>query len=120
MALTQIPQINENDELAECIDNCFAAAQACEWCADQCAGSGDEMATCLRLCRDVADLTTMYARFMARNSNYSPELAEACAGACEECADECERHDAEHCQVCADVLRDCAESCRTMMAGLPR
>ena len=44
------------------------------------------------------------------------ELAESCAGACEECADECEHHDAEHCQVCADVLRDCAESCRTMMA----
>ncbi|QRV14939.1 four-helix bundle copper-binding protein [Haloterrigena salifodinae] len=114
MALTQIDHVSENEEMQECIDNCFEAAQACEWCADECVGEGEEMANCLRLCRDVADLTTMHARFMARNSNYSAELAEACAGACEECAEECERHDDDHCQVCADVLRDCAETCRNM------
>ncbi|WP_222914473.1 four-helix bundle copper-binding protein [Natrinema sp. SYSU A 869] len=117
MALTQIDHVSENEEMQECIDNCFEAAQACEWCADECAGEGEEMAKCLRLCRDVADLTTMHARFMARNSNYSTELAEACAGACEECAEECERHDAEHCQVCADVLQDCAETCRNMASA---
>jgi hypothetical protein len=113
MALTEIPHVSENEQMAECIDNCLAAAQACEWCADECLGDS-EMEECARLCRDVADLTTMHARFMARNSNYSQQLATACAGACEECAEECERHDAEHCQVCAEVLRDCAETCREM------
>ena len=117
MALTQIDHVSENGKMQECIDNCFEAAQACEWCADECAGEGEEMAECLRLCRDVADLTTMHARFMARNSNYSAELAEACAGACEECAEECERHDDEHCQVCADALRECAETCRDMASA---
>ena len=112
MALTEIDHVS--DEMAECIDNCFEAAQACEWCADACAGEGEEMAECLRLCRDVADTTTLHARFMARNSDYSSGLAGVCADACEECAEECERHDAEHCQVCADVLRECAESCRNM------
>lgn len=115
MALTQIDHVSENELMAECIDNCFEAAQACEWCADECIQMGDEdMARCIELCRDVADLTTMHARFMVRDSNYSPQLAQACAGACEECAEECERFDAEHCQVCADVLRDCAETCREM------
>jgi len=113
MVLTEIDHVSENELMAECIDNCFEAAQACEWCADECLGDS-EMEQCARLCRDVADLTTMHARFMARDSNYSPQLASACAGACEECAEECERHDAEHCQVCADVLRDCAETCREM------
>ncbi len=117
MALTQIDHVEENDRVAECIDDCFEAAQASEWCADECAGEGEEMAECLRLCRDVADVATMHARFMARNSNYSPQLAEACAGACEECAEECERHDAEHCQVTADVLRKCADSCRNMLSA---
>jgi hypothetical protein len=115
MALTQIDHVEGTME--ECIDNCLEAAQACEWCADERAGEGEDMARCLRLCRDVADLTTMHARFMARNSNYSAVLAEACAGACEECAEECERHDAEHCQVCADVLRECAETCREMASS---
>ena len=114
MALTQIDHVGENELMAECIDSCLTAAQACEWCADECAGEGEEMAKCLRLCRDVADLTTLHARFMARDSNYSPQLAQTCAGACEECAEECDRHDEEHCQVCADVLRDCAETCREM------
>ena len=105
-----------SDEQQDCLENCFEAAEVCEWCADECAGS-EEMAKCLRLCRDVADIASLHARFMARNSNYSTVLAEACAGVCEECAEECEQHDAEHCQVCADVLRECAESCRNMASA---
>ncbi|WP_435074430.1 four-helix bundle copper-binding protein [Halorubrum sp. HHNYT27] len=102
-----------SDEQRDCIENCNEAAQVCEWCADECLGM-EEMEECARLCRDVADLTTMHARFMARGSNYSGQLAQACAQACEDCADECENHDANHCQVCAEVLRECAESCRQM------
>ena len=118
MALEQIDSLEGNDERANCIDNCFEAAQACEWCATECIAMGDEeMTRCIELCRDVADTTTLHARFMARNSNYSAALAETCADACEECADECEQHDAEHCQVCADVLRECAESCRDMASA---
>ncbi|MFD1647894.1 four-helix bundle copper-binding protein [Haloarchaeobius litoreus] len=105
-----------DDDARECIEICTEAAEACEWCADECLGD-EEMEACARLCRDVADLTTLHARFMARDSNYSPQLAEACAGACEECAEECGRHDDEHCQVCAEVLTECAESCRNMMSS---
>jgi hypothetical protein len=72
------------------------------------------MEECARLWRDVADLTSLHARFMARGSNYSGRLARACAEACEDCADECENHDANHCQLCAAVLSECAESCRQM------
>ncbi|RDI72966.1 four-helix bundle copper-binding protein [Halopelagius longus] len=106
-----------NDKQRECLENCFEAAETCEWCADACAGEGEGMAKCIRLCRDVADLTTLHARFMARNSNYSEELAQVCAGACEECAAECEQHDADHCQLCAEVLRECAETCRQMASA---
>ncbi|ELY64202.1 four-helix bundle copper-binding protein [Natronococcus jeotgali] len=115
MALTQIDHMD--DEMAECTDNCFEAVQACEWCADECLDHGEEMARCIRLCRDVADITALHARFMARNSGYHADLAETCADACEECADECEQFDHEHCQVCADVLRECAESCRNMASA---
>lgn len=116
MALTQIDHVEGT--MADCIDNCFNAAQACEWCADECIQMGDEeMARCIELCRDVADLTTNHARFMVRQSDYSSDLAETCADACEDCADECEQFDSEHCQVCADVLRDCAETCREMASA---
>jgi len=117
MAVTEIDHVSEDSRMAECIDNCFEAAQVCEWCADECIEMGEEMSRCIRLCRDGADLTTMHARFMARDSGYSSDLAQICAEACEECADECEQHDHDHCQVCADVLRECADSCREMASA---
>jgi hypothetical protein len=102
-----------SDRQRECIENCNEATEVCEWCADECLGQG-EMEECARLCRDVADLTSLHARLMARDSAHSQGLAETCAEACEACAEECSKHDAEHCQVCADVLQECAESCRQM------
>ncbi|WP_123537301.1 four-helix bundle copper-binding protein [Halosimplex salinum] len=105
-----------SDDQRDCIENCNEAAEVSEWCADECLGDA-EMEQCARLCRDVADLTSLHARFMARGSSRSGQLAEACADACEECADECEQHDADHCQVCAEVLRECAESCRNMASA---
>ena len=102
-----------SDDQRECIENCNEATEVCEWCADECLGDS-EVEECARLCRDVADLTSLHARFMARNSESSAALAEACAEACEACVEECSKHDAEHCQVCADVLEECAESCRNM------
>jgi hypothetical protein len=114
MALSAIDHLDK--EQSDCLDSCFAAVQACEWCADRCAAESEEMARCIRLCRDVADIAVLHAQFLVRDSNYSPQLTEACAGACQECAEECARHETEHCQVCADVLSDCAEVCRSLMA----
>ena len=112
--LSEIDHLSEEER--NCVENCFEAAATCEWCADACAGHGEEMAECIRLCRDVADQTTLHARFMARDSDYSSRLAEDCADLCQECADECSQHDHDHCQLCADVLEKCAESCRSMAA----
>ncbi|WP_336364562.1 four-helix bundle copper-binding protein [Halalkalicoccus salilacus] len=116
MSLTDtVSQIDHlADEERECIENCFEATEACEWCADESADEGEGMAECIRLCRDVADVASLHARFMARDSDYSGDLAAVCADLCEECAEECEQHDHDHCQLCAEVLRECAETCREM------
>lgn len=115
MALTEIEHVDADDRMAECIDNCSEAAQACEWCATECVRTGnDEMTRCIQLCRDVADVTTLHARMMARDSEYEAALASTCADLCEVCADECEQFDADHCQTCAETLRECAQSCRDM------
>ena len=109
--VSKIERLSEEER--ECIEICNEAAETSEWCADECLGS-EEMERCARLCRDVADVTSMHARFMARGSDYSGHLAQACVEVCEACADECEQHDADHCQVNAEVLRECADSCRSM------
>jgi hypothetical protein len=109
MSLTEtVSKIDHlTDEQRECIELCNEAAEICEWRADACLGE-EAMEECARRCRDVADLASLHARFLARDSNYGGHPAEACA-------EECERHDADHCQLCAEVLRECAESCRTTM-----
>lgn len=118
MALQEIEPVSDDDRTAECIDNCFEAAQASEWCATACIRMGsEEMARCIELCRDVADVSTLHARMMTRDSDYSSDLAETCADLCEDCADECEQHDHDHCQTCAEVLRECADSCRDMASA---
>jgi len=106
-----LAELDLSDTAEECMDNCVEAMQAGERCAGGCLD--EDVARCIRLCRDVADPTTERARFMARNSTYSEDLAATCAAACEE-REECARHD--HCQVCADVLEDCARTCREMAA----
>lgn len=98
-----------------CVETCLEAVEASEWCSDACAGMGEEMAACVRLCRDVADLTALHARLIVRDSPYREGLSQVCADACEACAEECASFDHDHCQVCANVLEDCAQSCRTLL-----
>jgi ABC-type tungstate transport system permease subunit len=70
MALSVIDHLT--DEMDRCVDSCFDADQACEWYADE----GEGMARCLRLCRDVADLTTQCARLCSRDSTFYTQTIE--------------------------------------------
>lgn len=94
------------------------AANVCEWCADQCIDEGAQMATCIRLCRDVSDLALQNMKFMTRDSVFGPDLAETFAFAAEECARECSQHPHEHCQECARVLQRAAKSTQDMLESL--
>lgn len=96
------------------------AATVCEWCADRCITEGPEMAECIRLCRDVADLALQNVQFMARDSPFGPEIAETFAIAAEECADECARHSQPHCQECANELRRAVDSTWRMLESFER
>ncbi|WP_232687875.1 four-helix bundle copper-binding protein [Halobacterium zhouii] len=87
------------------------AANTSEWCADECISEGSpEMSECIRLCRDVADLASLTARFISRGSLFGPDIAETFAVAAEECARECSRHSHAHCQETAYVLQRAADS----------
>lgn len=101
-ALTQIRLVDEDDLIATYIDYCFEAAQVAEWCATKFNElSNADINQCISLCSDIADLTTLHARMMARDSTFHGDLAAMCADACE---------------ACADVVREAAESCREMSA----
>jgi hypothetical protein len=69
--------------------------------------------TQMRLLRDCADICTLTARFVARDSFFARHAAHLCAHICEACANECLRFSDQHSQHCAQVCFRCARECRT-------
>lgn len=106
-----------SDEMRVALHDFVQSANVCEWCAERCIDEGPEMAECVRLCRDVADLATLNVKFLARDSVFGPQVAEAFVTAAEACAQECAQHRHKHCQECAEVLPRAARSVRKMLAS---
>lgn len=101
---TMEPLLNTVLECQKTCNNCFYA----------CLKEDDVkmMAECIRLDRECADLCGLVVDFAQRESDRLPEILELCANACDACADECEKHDMDHCQACAKACRECATACR--------
>lgn len=102
-----------------CIEACNACADACDNCAASCLQENDVkmMARCIALDMDCAQVCRLAASYMARGSEFAGALCGTCANICDACADECSKHQMEHCQACAASCRRCADQCRQMMAG---
>lgn len=105
------------EEMRVVLHDLVQSATACEWCAERCVDEGPEMAECLRLCRDVADLATLNVQLISRDSVFGPEAIEVFASAAEACAQECARHGHRHCQECAEQLSRAVQSTRKMLAS---
>jgi hypothetical protein len=104
-------------EMLMALHDFVESAKACEWCADRCIDEGPQMAECIRLCRDVADLATLNIQLLSRDSVFGPEAAELFVSAAEACARECAQHRHTHCRECAEVLDRAVQSTRSMLAS---
>jgi len=105
-------------EMQTALEATQRAEAACEWCAERCIDLGPEMATCLRLCRDVADLASLSTKAIARDSAHAPAIAEAFVAAAQACAQECRRHQHRHCQSCTEELSRAIGATQQMLAAL--
>ena len=106
------------EKYLDCIAACNACAVSCHHCAAACLQEPDvkAMARCIALDLDCAQLCQLSVALMAGGSELAPALCGVCAQACRACADECARHDADHCQQCAEACRSCAQACERMAA----
>jgi hypothetical protein len=107
-----------NQKYQSCIDACLACAAACNGCAAFCLQEEHVkmMARCIQLDMDRAQICSLSAAYMARNSEFAGQLCDLCATVCDACAEECGKHDHEHCQRCAEACRRCAGECRNRMS----
>lgn len=90
---------------------------ACETCATLCLQEDDVkmMVGCIQLDRDCADICALTSRFVARNSAHAKHVMKECIEICRKCAEECGKHDNDHCQHCAEICRECADACTEWM-----
>ncbi len=97
-------------ELTQLLVDC---AIACERCATACLEEDDVkmMAQCVKLDRDCADICTLAARLLQRESPLALQYLLLCEEACRTCADECSKHDNDHCAYCAQQCLACAQAC---------
>jgi hypothetical protein len=103
----------ENKEIIRQLNAC---ADQCNHCFNECLNEEDVtmMARCIELDRECSDICQWTASFIARQSEYTNDLMQLCAKICEDCAEECAKHDNEHCRLCSEVCRKCAEVCHNM------
>ena len=101
-------------ELINELSNCI---EACERCAIACLKEDNvkEMVACIRTDRDCADICSLAIKFLGRDSKHTIQIIGICADICAECAEECEKHDHDHCVKCAKACRRCEESCRAYL-----
>jgi len=98
----------------------------CTTCADACLAqdAAAELADCIRLDLECAEICRLVARLLARPGRQDRDSLEralnACTQACLACATECQRYADrfEHCRICAEACRACAEACGTMVPAL--
>jgi len=107
---------NLNEPLATAARHAMFCTAICTSCADACAAEEMDMRQCIRTCLDCADICEATFKVATRRTGSNEGVLKAtlllCADVCETCAEECARHDHEHCRLCAEMCRECARDCR--------
>lgn len=107
-----------HEKYRACIDACYQCAATCDHCATACLAEDNvkDMARCIALDMDCAQICRTAAAFMARDSEFAKHYCKLCADICDACGDECGKHEHDHCKECAEACKRCAEACRKMAA----
>ena len=102
-------------EVLNALQNCIVT---CNECFDACLSEHhvSSMVECIRLDRDCSEICSLLVQAISRNSSNISVLARSCVEICEKCADECSKHDHDHCKKCAEACNECAKVCRKLIA----
>nr|WP_312946739.1 four-helix bundle copper-binding protein [Superficieibacter sp.] len=107
-----------DQDALKCIELCYKCAAMCDFCAASCLRDEDpgRMTECIRLAVQSAGICRLTAQFMSLESPYFKQLCRICVDICKSCAEECAKHQNDHCQRCAKTCRYCADACLRMVA----
>ena len=110
---------NLNEPLALAVRHAMFCAAICTSCADACVAEEMDMRQCVRSCLDCADVCDMVMKVATRRTGSNEvvlrEALQLCVTTCDLCAEECAKHDNDHCRRCAEMCRECAGDCRAAL-----
>lgn len=104
-----------NEKLLSTLGNCI---NHCNYCADACLDEDNVkmMKDCIRIDRVCAEACAALNQILATSYSDVNALVEYCKKVCQDCADECDKHDHQHCKDCAQACRECVEACEAYLA----
>ena len=104
-----------NEKLIHALGNCI---NHCNYCADACLDEENVkmMVKCIRIDKVCAEACAALTQILATNYKDVQGLVDYCIKVCNTCADECEKHDHQHCKDCAKACRECAKACEQYAA----
>ena len=102
--------------IGECALVCNEASHHCLSMLSEGKGDLEHHAKAHELAMDCQAFCVLTVTLMARSSPLAKYAHMACAEACRECAQECEKSKGDHeiMQQCASKCRECEKTCRTM------
>lgn len=91
----------------------YQCVEACMNCSYQCLLEDDvkKMVECIRLDRECAAICKYTADAIIVDAPHKSDVLALCRKICLACAEECSKHDNDHCQKCAEACRRCADAC---------
>ncbi|CAM4275909.1 four-helix bundle copper-binding protein [Gillisia hiemivivida] len=104
-----------NEKLIHALGNCI---NHCNYCADACLDEDNVkmMVDCIRVDRACAEACAALSQILATNYKDVQGLVDYCKQVCKSCAEECEKHDTQHCKDCAQACRECEKACEAYAA----
>lgn len=104
-----------NEKLITALGDCI---NHCNYCADACLDEENVkmMKDCIRLDRVCAEACAALNQILAINNSNVNDLVAYCKKVCQQCADECGKHDHQHCKDCAKACKECVSACEAFVA----
>jgi hypothetical protein len=96
----------------ELIQKLLECAIACEDCVKADRKQEQHLTDLARLNRDCSDICLQAICFLKRNSELTFQYLKLCERVCLQCAETCQKNNAENCQLCAVACANCAVACQ--------
>jgi hypothetical protein len=97
----------------ELIDELYLCASTCDACYKACMEEKNvhEMHRCMMLDKECLEICRLSGSLLEEESENADKFLKLCIEICQLCAEECKKHNMEHCQKCAEECERCAEMC---------